>query len=230
MQTVSDLYNSIVADNNHWFETSLLVGSERILESNIFSLTTKHSVFENTMEVGRAIAGEIDVTMLATDVPTMGTMIPCVRACNDTSKSEWIKQGVFYVDTRETSQNGNGLDVLTIHGFDAMLKAEQPFQSETITGDSTDVQMVNAIAAIMGVEVDARTYERMTQAYTIPLPTGYTCREVLGYIASMYVGCFIMTEEGKLRLVSVLELPPETNYLIDENGNSLMFGDDVILI
>jgi hypothetical protein len=46
----------------------------------------------------------------------------------------------------------------------------------------------------------------------------------------MYVGAFIMTDEGKLRLVSILELPPETNYLIDEVGDAITFGGDRILV
>jgi hypothetical protein len=89
---------------------------------------------------------------------------------------------------------------------------------------------VNEIAYQMGVSVDARTTALMTNAYTIPLPTGYSYREVLGYIASMYVGCFIMSDEGKLRLVSLLELPHETNYLIDQIGNAITFGGDRILV
>lgn len=144
--------------------------------------------------------------------------------------SEWLPQGVYFVDTRERTVTDTGESVLEIHGYDAMLKAEQDFQSNTITGDSTDVQMVDEIASIMGVAVDERTYDIMTAAYTIPLPTGYSCREVLGYIAAMYVGAFIMTDEGKLRLVSILELPPESNYLIDEAGDAITFGGDRILV
>ena len=82
----------------------------------------------------------------------------------------------------------------------------------------------------MGVSVDPRTTAMITQGYTIPLPTGYTLREVLGYIAAMYVGCFIMSDAGELRLVSILELPPETNYLIDQLGDAITFGGDRILV
>lgn len=146
------------------------------------------------------------------------------------ASSEWLPQGVFFVDTRERTVSDTGEDVLELHGYDAMLKAEQDFVSETITGDSTDTDMVDEIASIMGVTVDPRTYTVMTAAYTIPLPTGYSCREVLGYIAAMYVGCFIMTDEGKLRLVSILELPPETSLLITEDGDPIQFGTDFILV
>lgn len=146
------------------------------------------------------------------------------------SYSEWIQQGVYFVDTREVIKSESNVDVLVLHGYDAMLKAEQMFVSSTILGDSVDIDMVNEIARLMGVAVDERTTALMTMGYTIPLPTGYTLREVLGYIASMYVGGFIITDVGKLRLVSVLEMPEETNYLINEEYDYITFGGYRILV
>ena len=233
MQTVSALYNTILAGNDYWFETQLIIdGVGTFGETQLFSITTNVEMFQNTPTLGKAAAGEIEIKMLkpATDIPAMAKLQPQVRVCNASQQSEWLAQGIYYIDTRETTKNEDGLDVLTIHGYDAMLKAEQYFVSENITGDSTDIDMVDEIASIMGVSVDARTYTLMTEAYTIPLPTGYTLREVLGYIASMYVGCFVMSDIGELRLVSLLEMPPETNYLIDQLGDVITFGGDRILV
>lgn len=234
MQQTSALYQSILSGESHWFETRLVIdGAGTFGETDLFSISTSHQMFHGSPTIGSAVAGEIQIKMVypqSVSIPTMAKLMPQVRVCNATQQSEWIAQGVYFVDTRERTVTDTGESVLELHGYDAMLKAEQPFQSNTITGDSTDVQMVNEIASIMGVEVDERTYDIMTAAYTIPLPTGYSCREVLGYIASMYVGAFIITDEGKLRLASILELPPETNYLIDEVGDAITFGGDRILV
>lgn len=145
--------------------------------------------------------------------------------------SEWIPQGVFYVDTREVTANNNGLNILTLHGFDAMLKAEQPYSSNATVSDAPDTDYVQAIADAIGVEVDSRTWDIM-RGYTMPFPLGYSMREVLGYIASSYIGSFVMTDEGKLRLVSLLGLPdrPGESLLGDEHGNAIVFGDDTILV
>ena len=70
----------------------------------------------------------------------------------------------------------------------------------------------------------------LTEGFTYPLPTGYSLREMLGFIAAQYVGCVILTEENKLRLVSLPELPKETNLLIDQNGDYITFGGDRILV
>ena len=232
MQTTSALYNSILASDNHWFETRLVIdGVGTFGETELFAVSTNLEMFQGSPTLGKAVAGEIEIKMLlpSVNIPTMATLRPQTRVRDATRRSEWIPQGVYYIDTRERTKNNDGLDILTIHGYDAMLRAEQMYHGR-ITGNSTDIQMVNEIAYQMGVSVDARTTALMTNAYTIPLPTGYSYREVLGYIASMYVGCFIMSDEGKLRLVSLLELPHETNYLIDQIGNAITFGGDRILV
>lgn len=145
--------------------------------------------------------------------------------------SEWIPQGVYFVDTREVTANSNGLDILTLHGFDAMLKAEQPYSSNATVSDAPDTEYVQAIADAIGVEVDSRIWDIM-RGYHIPMPLGYSMREVLGYIASSYIGSFIMTDEGKLLLVSLLGLPerPTKTLLGDEYGNAIIFGNDTILV
>ena len=233
MQNVSALYTSILA-GDHWFETKIVIdGVGTFNESQLFSVSTNHQMFSTTPKVGMAVAGQIDIKMIypTAGIPTMACIRPYVRACNATQQSEWLPQGVYYIDTRERTKNDTGLSLVSIHGYDAMLKAEQMFDGgSTITGDSTDTTLVAFIAGKMGVSVDSRTYTLMNAAYTFPLPTGYTYREVLGYIASAYAGCFIMTEEGKLRLVAIYDIPPETNYLIDHAGNAITFGGDRILV
>lgn len=146
------------------------------------------------------------------------------------SQSEWLPQGVFFIDTRETTQNNDGLPVLTIHGYDAMLKTEQTYSSNAAVGDNYDTAYVSAIASAIGVSVDDRTWQIMGTGTMIPFPVGYSMREILGYIAATYVGCFVMTDEGKLRLVALQDMPAETNLLIDEIGDVLIFGADAILI
>ena len=118
------------------------------------------------------------------------------------------------------------------HGYDAMLKAEADFPT---TGDigtwpKTDIETVRFIAALMGVEVDPRTVDIMQRGYLVQYPGGYAMREILGYIAGMYVGNFVMTDEGKLRLIRLNEIGIETHYLVDNAGYSIKFGGDRILV
>ena len=109
----------------------------------------------------------------------------------------------------------------------------------------SDAIVVEAIASVLGrgfdgkgIPVDERTWDTMLDGlsgsstaekmlngrYKLFVPIGYTYREILGYIASAYVGSFLITEEERLRLVTYIELPQETYWLVDESGNTILVG------
>ena len=259
MQQTSDLYKRLRADENSWFETRVVVGEsgnlitehgEKILfggtgiivardspdsgftESTVRSVDTYTSMLENKPAIGKVIKQQIDIEMSnpAGELPGMALVVPYVRVCTETEQSEWLKQGEFYIDERHITNNSDGLDILTLHGFDALMKAEQDYATTSLNWPARDIDIVREIAGFLGVEVDSRTVDLMTEGYTLPLPTGYSVSEYLSYIATMYVGNWIMTEQGELRLVSITELPKETRYLVDNAGYALVFGDTRILV
>ena len=259
MQQTSALYRRLLADENHWFETRVVIGEscdliteggEKILfggfaivvartgpesgypENYVFSVETHSQMLDNKPEIGKCISQEIDVKMLnpSGDMPRMSVVIPYVRVCTADEQSEWLQQGVFFIDTREITHNDDGLDILTFHGYDAMLRANQGLYESLMDWPATDIDVVREIAAAMEVAVDRRTVEIMTEGYRISYPGSYTMIEVLGFIASMYLGSFIITETGELRLVTLTEMPKVTRYLIDQIGDSITFGGDRILV
>lgn len=144
-------------------------------------------------------------------------------------ESEWIAAGTYYVDTRANNQSG--IDTLDITAFDAMMFAEADYPNTTHVWPCRDTNVVNEIAAQIGVEVDSRTYTFMQSGYMIDLPINYVMREVLEHIAAMYCGNFIITAENKLLLVPLMGLDPESNvtgnYLADEDKTTaLTFGNE----
>ena len=282
MQNTSATYDRILAGTDYSYETRLVIdGVGTYGESDLMSISTSIEMFQEDPEVGKAIASEINVSMLnpSATIPTMAKLRPQVRSkgyapksskvtitgenlissyatyssenitfssssgatvagenlsfAADTTEyleSEWLAQGVYFIDTRDVTQNNNGLDILTLHGFDAMLKTEQMYSSNSAVGDDLDIAYVRAIASAIGVSVDPRTWEIMQTGYMIPFPLGYTMREILGYIASSYVGCFIISDTGQLRLVAFENIVAETRYLIDSAGDAITFGGDRILV
>ena len=142
-----------------------------------------------------------------------------------------MPKGIYYIDTRETSHNSNGLDILTIHGYDAMLMFEQNYPSDSVNNyPMLDTRMVQFIADSVQISVDPRTFERMDKHYSFSLPVAYSSREVLGIIAASYGGNLIISDEGQLLLIRLSDLPKETNYLVTESGDVLVFGEDKILV
>lgn len=227
MQTVSALYQQIMS-GEHYAERKINIAGTDYGEDTIVSLTTTGGLFaDGTLSVGSAVSREINLSLwnISTTIPKMAKLIPYYRISNGTQTSEWIQKGVYYIDTRSVDSG-----LLTIHGYDDMLKAEQvwtPAQSLEFPMPMT--QAVDIIANIMGVEIDARTV--LNSAYTVDYPANdYTLRDVLRYIAAAHGGNWIMSDAGELWLVGLNTLPPETNYLCDEDGDWITFGGDRILV
>lgn len=238
MQQTSDLYKELLA-GPYSCETRLTIGESSsgadggFDESVLFSIKTYSRMFSNdTPTVGSCVSGEIDVEMLqpVIDIPRKERLVPYVRLTDGTRHSEWIQKGVYFIDTRKTQKGSENWNRLILHGYDSMLRAEQDYPSSTLKWPATDIHVVREIAAFMGVSVDSRTDEIMTRGYAVQYPSGYSCREVLGYIAAMYAGCFIMSDLGELRLVQLNSIPPETRYLVDGSGNAITFGGVRILV
>lgn len=227
MQTVSVLYQQIMS-GEHYAERKINIAGTDYGEDTIVSLTTTGGLFaDGTLSVGSAVSREINLSLwnISTTIPKMAKLIPYYRLSNGTQTSEWIQKGVYYIDTRSVDSG-----LLTIHGYDDMLKAEQIWTPEqSLEFPMPMTQAANIIADIMGVEIDARTV--LNSAYTVDYPANdYTLRDVLRYIAAAHGGNWIMSDAGELWLVGLNTLPPETNYLCDEDGDWITFGGDRILV
>lgn len=229
MQTTSALYQALILDPTARKQVQIVIAGVTYGEDQIVSLSTTSGLFiEDTMGIGGAVAKEIDLVLRQPGtIPRMAKMIPSYRLVKGTQASEWIQKGIYYIDTRSVDEVTG---VMTIHGYDDMLKAEQVWEpAQSLEFPMTMVQAVNIIAQLMGVTLDSRT--ALNQSYTIGYPANnYTLRDVLRYIAVANAGNWIITDEGKLRLVSFGEIPVETNYLVEEGGDAITFGGDRILV
>lgn len=261
MQNTSDLYKDLL-NADHWMETRLSIGEtgrlitrqgDRITfggtailvgasgadagydESILSALGTDLRLFsEDYPVVGSCVAGEITVKMRKPlgDIPRKARMVPYVRLTDGIRYSEWIQKGVFYIDTRAQNDSADSLKWITIHGYDGMLKAEADYPPSALSWPARDIDVVREIAEAMDVSVDARTVQLMNREYSIEYPGDYSQREVLGFVAAAYAGCFIMSDLGELRLVILNHLPPETRYLVISQADrrAITFGGDRILV
>ena len=228
MQTVSSTYTTILS-GKHRAEWKVAINGVDFGEGVLLEIEINRSVFASSPVLGSCISAEIDLSLIkpTVDIPRMALIEPYVRITNGTLTSEWLPKGKFYIDTREYTKN-DAVDVMKIHGFDAMLMAEQLCPIENFP--MTDIQSVNAIATYLGFTLDSDITSQVNHGYTVPIPAEYSCREVLGYIAAMYAGCWIMDDFGHLRLVTLNGMPPETNFLINTAGFAITFGGDRIIV
>lgn len=255
MQETSSLYKEILS-GEHWKEYRLAVGEKgklvtelnepilfggvRIMiatsaadsgyaEDIIISMQTNNGIFPEGMPaVGGCVAGEISATIFKPkgDIPRMSMVVPYVRLCNGEKQSEWIRKGVYFIDRH--SYSGEDNELMQIHGYDAMLFSEADFPDSTADWPRKDIDVVRDIAKDMGVTVDSRTVAIIKNGYMVQYPIEYSQREVLGFIAAMYAGSFVMSDNGELRLIQMHGIPAETFFLTDHAGYSLTFGGDRI--
>lgn len=270
MQETSEVFNRLLNENHYVETNvtigsgggllidqdgyGIVFGSDRInvdpgtggsgySENMLISVQTNISEFSGGYpSVGNAIAGEISLSMHKPIgvIERMAKVSPWIRLVGEEEASEWIQKGTFYIDTREYEEDAQGRVVMTIHGYDAMLKTEVdfPFNAPIFdeAGFATDIEVVTFIANQIGIAVDPRTVELMDKGYTIPRPLGYTMREVLRFIAGMYAGNFIIADAAQqsaetglytemLRLLPLRSYENPTQFLVDNSDGSIItFG------
>lgn len=182
------------------------------------------------IEIWERISGEVMDTSRNAVAGTAKPGVNCIvgiAAEYRATHSEWLLQGVFFVDCRDyTSWESR----LVLEGVDAMIfaDADYPDQSDWPEMGKRDIDVARQIAGYINVALDSGT--ELGKNYRIPIPLSYTMREVLGYIGAMYGGNWVITKEGKLSLITLAGLPDETNFLVTNYGNPITFGGDKILV
>ena len=233
MYNVPALWGTLIADPAHYFITKVSINGVTYTQDKIMEMSVDLRMFSDQQPgVGGCLSGELTLKMLnpSDAIPRMAEIIPYVCVTNGSQTSAYIPQGKYYIDTREITKNDDGLPILSLHAYDAMLKTEADFPDTLTSYPKVDTAVVNDIATAIGVTVDARTTALMTAGYSIGLPVGYSMREVLGNIAAMYAGNWVMSYDGELLLIAVNGIPPETNYLVDNSGDAITFGGYRILV
>lgn len=187
-----------------------------------------HSVDNGLYEkfgIGNAATAKLTMSLFADNIPRAATIKRYIRLRNGAQVSEWLPKGVFFVNRRSDDDG-----YWTVEAYDAMRKAEAVWTpDQSLTFPMTMPAAVTEFARIMQVEVDPRTV--LNPAYTIDYPANdYTIRDELRFIAAAHAGNWIITDEGKLLLVSILSIPPETSYLVTEYGSAITLGGVKLLV
>lgn len=187
-----------------------------------------HSVESELYEdfsIGNATTSMLRLSLYADVIPRGATIKRFIRLRNCEEVSEWLPKGVFFTNKR-TYEDG----MWTIEAYDVMRKAEAIWDPDPILKFPMSMpDVAKLFAQYMSAEIDPRT--KLNSAYTVQKPDyGISIRQVFQYIAAAHGGNWIVTDEGKLLLVPLLSIPPETNYLIEERGDAVTFGGVRILV
>lgn len=234
MHTVSNLWQQMLADPAHAVEAKLRIagveyGEDQIVRKSLMIYGGLYSTFG----IGNCCARQIDFEIYPQGtIPRQAKIEVYIRLRLGEQVSEWIPKGAFFFSTRKTDRVTG---VLSVHGYDAMLKAEETWLDSSYDAETWPMPAATAVADIaarMGVAVDSRT--QLNAAFPVQYPVDdegdMTMREALGRIAVANAGNWIITDEGKLLLVGLNSMPKETNHLVTETGSAITFGGVRILV
>lgn len=231
-QTTSDLWKSLWRTKGTTREYQFDIAGKMYGPDAEVSHSVDSGLYEQ-FGIGGAATAKLTVSLLADNIPKGAVIKRYIRLHNGDRVSEWLPKGVFFTSRRSVEDG-----YWTIEAFDAMRKAEQPWEpDQSLNFPLPMPQAVTEFARIMGVEVDPRT--KLNPAYTIDYPasdpendTGdyYSIRQELQWIAAAHGGNWIITGEGKLLLVPLLSAPEETSYLVTEYGDAITLGGVKILV
>lgn len=128
--------------------------------------------------------------------------------------------GMMPAFVSEPWTDNNGTTITTDTGETMYFYAAMPELGEGIDDSAFYPypmdRMAGALAAALGVEIDPRTQIATGAAYVVEQPErGTTIHDVLGLIAAANGGSWIITPEGKLRLVPVISADNAQDALLD---------------
>lgn len=232
MHAVSDLFNQIFENPGHWTEVKLNIAGQEYTQSNIISVSISGGLFDSP-GIGNVNARQIDMEIIPIGIiPRQAQIQVFARVCVDNLQSEWIPKGVFFFSTREMDKVSG---ILTVTGYDAMLKAENVWLNEDYVYDNWPMPQETAVADIaqrMGIEVDSRTVlsDDFPVEYPVDEDGDLTMREALSFIAVSDAGNWIITDEGKLRLIRFDDLPEVEGVLVTEHGAPIVFAGEVTIL
>ena len=206
------------AEGDFYLETIAVINETEYTE--ITAPIISRGLFQGSPSVGNCTAASLQLSIRTEDEIQRSAEVEIKKrlyAERGGTPSDWISAGTFYVSARGTDYSS---DLVSMQCYDAMLKtrenyfpAEAPIMEEWPQPMS---DVVDAIAARIGVEVDPRTTIRTEARYVMGAPIGMTMMDVLSRIGEVHGGNWIITPDNKLRLVCLSELAPPDD--LEEDG------------
>lgn len=190
-----DYYNSI----NKTIEYKAVIGTDEYLNANLYSVTVTGGLCtDDVFSLGNVICRKLDLSIIPkeTAIPKMANVDLYMRYNGANGPTDWLPKGKYFIDTRQKAKGR-----LNLECYDSVMKMEKPFIQD---GNIPDFPMLmtdalNVICTRLGIVLD--NPGAISSTLYIEYPNELTMRQVAGYIASANGGNFIITDEGKLRLV-----------------------------
>ena len=207
-------------DNARYYATVLEDGEILNIDIEDFKYQGAINVDDNTL-IGNTCSSNISFSIYNPSITLENKEIEIKQGLMINGLPENIKIGYFKIQ-KPTSDG----EVTKYIGYDRMSLFEKPYFSSLTYPTKTDM-IINEICTMVGVEFNTT----LTVSYTISKkPEGYTCREMIGYLAALFGSNATINREGQLEFAWYKEV----DYIVDgskyyDNGININSENDFIL-
>lgn len=181
-------FGNLVQQDSRTFKCLLTYDKVSITKVKSIKLTGG-SEAEDDFSLGSTMSQYIEVTIPDGNLLIEGKEILLQIGMDVNGLTEYIPMGYFTVGKPKKSD-----DQITFTAYDRMMNTERTFSMDGTTTNT--VAVLKKIADITGVPV---VTSGLT-AISIKVPKGYSCREVLSYVAQLYGAFAVCNRRGQIEL------------------------------
>ena len=188
MYQSSEAFGNWIQQDSRTFQARITLEGKTITEGILSIRINGGSSSEDDFSLGSAVSRYVELEIEKTGMRFEGYEFSLELGLN----GEYIPMGYFTAEKPKGDE-----ERLSITAYDRMVKTERACFLELPDSTNT-VAVLKGVGTITGVEV-------VTEGLTaIPMkkPVGYTCREVLSYVAQLYGGFAICNRAGKIEIKS----------------------------
>ncbi|MDF9845169.1 MULTISPECIES: hypothetical protein [unclassified Paenibacillus] len=214
MHPISNIFTEYLRRHDQEFHVKATVNGEEYTDSQIVDFSVEDRLtLSDGFEIGTAIPSKLLFRIRAAEeLPANAQIIPYVAlslanmtwmeadiAWEDNpfpwtgGATEWLPMGEFYIDSRDKVN-----DVWEYTCYDKLVYADQPYIS-SLTYPTTQQAVFDELCSRLGYVSDSSV--AINPTYTVPVaPSGFSMRQVLGYIAGANCASLFMGRDGKLKM------------------------------
>ncbi|WP_026887730.1 beta strand repeat-containing protein [Clostridium beijerinckii] len=191
MYNVSDSYKTFIKKPSRSFECRITLGNRAFNNSDIIQIVPTVVQPSDRFSIGNTVSQSIDIT-LKNDGEAYASVgeIDVEIGLKINNSIEYIPFGTFNIDDVSKTDY-----TVKLTCYDNMVKFETGYFSK-LGNNPTLQEVVNELASITGVE-----FTGTVQNYIVTKLEGYTCREVLAYVASVCGGNAYITRDNKFTII-----------------------------
>lgn len=181
-------FGNLVQQDSRTFKCLLTYDKVSITKVKSIKLTGG-SEAEDDFSLGSTMSQYIEVTIPAGNILIEGKEILLQIGMDVNGLTEYIPMGYFTVGKPKKADNQ-----ITFTAYDRMMNTERTFSMDGTTTNT--VAVLKMIADITGVPIVTTGLT----AISMKVPKGYSCREVLSYVAQLHGAFAVCNRRGQIEL------------------------------